>query len=144
MTSSSHHSLSNSFYMDTFTPSPHKISLPAILHSSRVSPCHHTTRFQNNLQAMLNNFGPAPSCSSPSFIASQLSTQLAHFELHPLLIPLCPYTTPLYPTPRLATPHPKLETLGLSISAGRRATRKRTPPLNSSRRDLSILSGPST
>ena len=55
-----------------------------------------------------------------------------HFELHALLILLCPTTTPLYPTPTLSTPHLKLPTLTLSISAGRRATLKRTVPINSS------------
>lgn len=67
-----------------------------------------------------------------AIIASQLSTQLTHFELHALLILLCPTTTPLYPTPTLSTPHLKLPTLTLSISAGRRATLKRTVPINSS------------
>ena len=124
--------LSKPHFIETNTPSPHKISLSAILHSPRVSPSHTQSLCQNNLQPVLTNFGLGTSCSSPSFIASQLSTQLTHFELHALLILLCPTTTPLYPTPTLSTPHLKLPTLTLSISAGRRATLKRTVPINSS------------
>lgn len=119
-------------FIEIYPRSPHKISLSAILHSPRVSPSHTQSLCQNNLQLVLTNFGLGTSCSSPSFIASQLSTQLTHFELHVLLILLCPTTTPLYPTPTLSTPHLKLPTLTLSISAGRRATLKRTVPINSS------------
>lgn len=126
------HHLSKPHFIEIYPPSPHKISLSAILHSPRVSPSHTQSLCQNNLQPVLTNFGLGTSCSSPSFIASQLSTQLTHFELHVLLILLCPTTTPLYPTPTLSTPHLKLPTLTLSISAGRRATLKRTVPINSS------------
>ena len=126
------HHLSKPHFIEIYPPSPHKISLSAILHSPRVSPSHTQSLCQNNLQPVLTNFGLGTSCSSPSFIASQLSTQLTHFELHALLILLCPTTTPLYPTPTLSTPHLKLPTLTLSISAGRRATLKRTVPINSS------------
>lgn len=135
------HHLSKPHFIEIYPRSPHKISLSAILHSPRVSPSHTQSLCQNNLQPVLTNFGLGTSCSSPSFIASQLSTQLTHFELHVLLILLCPTTTPLYPTPTLSTPHLKLPTLTLSISAGRRATLKRTVPINSSHWDLLILSG---
>ena len=136
--------LSKPHFIDIYRPSPHKISFPSKSNLPRVLPSHNSSLSQNNLHPIRSNFGLGTSCSSPSFIASQLSTQLTHFELHVLLIPLCPTTTPLYPTPTLSTPHLNLQTLPLSISAGRRATRKRTVPMNSSRRDLLILSVPSS
>ena len=129
----SHHHPSKPHFIETNPPSPHKISFPSKSHTPRVSPSHNSSLSQNILHPLLINFGRTPSCSSPSSIASQLSTHFAHFELHALPIPLCPCTTPLYPTPTPSTPHLNLPTLTPSISAGRRATLKRTVRLNSSR-----------
>ena len=82
--------LSKPHFIEVNTYSPHKISFPSKSIPPRVLPSHNSSLSQNTLHPVRSNFGRGTSCSSPSFIASQLSTQLTHFELHALLIPLCP------------------------------------------------------